>query len=164
MDTIIGYALLRESDDEMFIGSVIKRMREKCSQVYYDYQNDTALPNALNLASKIMCYDIDELWLINLERLPQENLFFTVAHPVIEHVFEPVLESLKLDFEYGGLTPLCIRDEKEDDSKEVLEAQKALKNLLKECFGAYEANLVEMIKFGEESGNLKVHYLYSDAT
>jgi hypothetical protein len=159
----IGYALLHESDDEMFIGSVIKGMREKCSEVYYDYVNDGRLSNAINLAAKIMGHEVEEIWLISPERLPQESLFLTVTDPILEQVFQSILESLSFDFQCGGFIPLCIRDEREGDSDEILKVQKDLKNVLKQCVGAFEANLTQMIKFEEESENLKVHYLCLDA-
>lgn len=161
MNTVVGYALFFDADDELFIGSVIKGLRQKCSRVYYDYQGDGELQNAMNLAANMMSFEVDELWLIAPERLPTESLFVRLSDELLAQVVERVIENLKSEFECEGFTPLCVRDEKEGDPKEILDIQEELKKALKLPFKCYEANLSKMIDWQKRCGNLKIHYLQS---
>lgn len=161
MSTCFGYALFSDSDDEHFIGSVIKGLRQKCSVVWQDHQGDKTFQGAIQLAAYIMAHQIDELWLIASDRIPTEEVVLSLTDEFVEDAFRSTFEIWKGQFRYGGYIPLCFRDEKSGDSEELIELQKSFRNALKSLFTANSVNLPEMIAFEKDSGNLAVHYLYS---
>lgn len=160
MSTSFGYALFSDADDEILIGSVIKGLRQKCSIVCHDYQSDGTYQHALNLAAHILTYKIDTLWLIAPGRVPAGELTFTLSEEFLDDSFPLVLDRLRDEFGYEGYIPLCIRDETDSDSKELIEAQRNLRNNLRSLFSVYSANLPQTIEFAKLAGNLSVHYLY----
>lgn len=160
MSTSFGYALFSDDDDEIFIGTAIKGLRRNCSNVFHDYQSDGTYQNAFNLAAHIITYKIDTLWLIAPDRVPTETLFFNLTEEFLADSFPLVLDRLRDEFGYEGYIPLCLRDEQDGDSKDLVEAQRTLRNNLRSLFSAYSANLPQTIEFAKLAGNLSVHYLY----
>ncbi|MBN8564896.1 MAG: hypothetical protein J0L70_30730 [Leptolyngbya sp. UWPOB_LEPTO1] len=160
MSTCFGYALFSDNDDEMFIGTVIKGLRRKCSVVWQDHQSDNTFQGAINLAAHIMANKIDELWLIAPDRIPTGDLIFSLTDDFLEDAFNLVFERLQYEFEYDGYIPLCFRNEKDGDSEELIELQKSFRNNLKSLLRGNAANLPDMIAFEKQSENLAVHYLF----